>query len=94
MASPVTTTTEETLTAERLCQAVDGMVEDPEFQKKHSSKGAPLPIVAVAKTLVEKVSLPRNDISFYFDKLTHTVPSLRNCDSALSLDDWAADTAC
>jgi len=86
------------LTPNQLCDAVMKRVEDVNFCEKHKAKGAPLAMLALAETMVERI-IRAKDIMKYFNGLTLTVP---NCEKAcnnphyhsivsqkLMLVDWA-----
>ena len=67
--------------AKQLCEAVTALVKDAAFSDRHKNKGAPLAMIAFAKTVMEKIVLPKNDALFrsHFNGLAITVPDYECC---------------
>jgi len=67
------------VTANDLHGAVTDMVKDPNFVKAHDTSAAPLAMLALAKTVVERIINCRQvNTDNYFSGLTLTVPPTRN----------------
>jgi len=76
MTSTISTGTS-VVTANDLCRSVTTILEDPKFVEGNNSR-APPPMIAFAKTVVEKILRPRgSNIHEYFNGLTITVPDTK-----------------
>mgnify|MGYP007080245424 CR=1 FL=1 len=70
-----TTMLPSTVTADKLCREVTGLVENSEFVAAHKSSRAPLAILAFAKVVVDVIINNKQvDTGKYFNGITMTVP--------------------
>ena len=64
-----------TISGDDLCTTVTETLQDPAFIESHKSNRAPLPMLAFAKVVVEKIIRPKHMTTHdYFDGITMTVP--------------------
>ena len=71
--------TDSLVAADDLCGGVTEILQDPSFLEVHKCSRAPLPMLAFAKTAVEKVVRPKDvDLHACFNGTTMTVPATNN----------------
>jgi len=76
--STISNTMSSNVTADELCTSVTEILQDSNFVDSHTSSRAPLPMLALAKVVVDKIIRAKDiNTNDYFNGVTMTVPAVR-----------------
>ena len=76
--STTSNTMSSNITADELCTSVTEILQDSNFVDSHTSSRAPLPMLALAKVVVDKIIRAKDiNTNDYFNGVTMTVPAVR-----------------